>query len=152
MLRFLFVLVLAASAAHSHDVVVLPELPIPEISRLFPVDDMQAAFRWADRELLPASLLRWRPEGTCCLVTPNRWHVVELSESQFEQVSEILAGIQRPQDNRESEFYNPPICDQDERFGVYLLGRSRGGIQDFSSGNAVMRPKIAVKGMPSSGP
>ena len=154
----------AATAAHSHDAVDLPELPIPAIDQLFPVDDMTAAFRWADREPLTGNwatssrptlpwwtgagnerrvqrggeLEEWDRghRGFCCWVTPNRWHVVELSESQFEQVSEILAGIQQPQDNRESEFYNPPVCDQDERFGVYLLGRSRGGIQDFSSGNA----------------
>ena len=43
-------LVLAATAAHSHDKVVLPELPVPVIERIFLVDDLDEAFRWAGWE------------------------------------------------------------------------------------------------------
>ena len=118
MLRFTaLLLVLAATAAHSHSEIVLselPELPIPEIDQLFPVDDMAAAFRWADRT----------PAIDAPLASV-RWYVVALSEGQFRQVDALLAGIQQPQKSI-------PIggfCDGlDGRFGVYLQGWGQSGV------------------------
>ena len=52
-------LVAAASAAYSHDRVDLPELPTPEISRIFPVADLHTAFRWAGWEPSEATLTRY---------------------------------------------------------------------------------------------
>ena len=118
----LLALGLAATAAHSHDAVDLPELPIPEIDQLFPVDDENAAFRWADRS----------PPGT--RPGAGRWHVVALTESHFRQVDELLAGIQQPQISIPASGPAPwPrfFCEGlDGRFGVYLQGWSQGGVDD----------------------
>ena len=117
--------VTAASVAHSHDEVVFPELPIPEIDQLFPVEDMAAAFRWADRPLWTRAL-RWRGSGT--FGSPDRWHVVALSEGQFRQVDELLAGTQQTQ-NTISDGHGR--CEGlDGRFGVYLSSWSQGGVDN----------------------
>ena len=116
MMRFCVILIgLAASAAYSHDEVTLPELPIPAIDQLFPVDDVDAAFRWADR-----GLLGQRDWGRNRFV--SRWFVVALSESQYGAIDELLAGIQRSQVS---------VCEGlDGRFGVYLGGFSQGGVDN----------------------
>ena len=126
-MRLIFVLLLglAASAAHGHDEVVFPELPIPEIDQLFPVDSPAAAFRWAD--ISPPR----RPSSD----TDSNALVVALSESQFGQVNELLAGIQQPQNSipfdRGSLGYAMGLCEGlDGRFGVYLQGWSQGGVDD----------------------
>ena len=136
--------VLAATAAHSHDAVDLPELPIPAIDQLFPVDDLDAAHRWAGRttsygdSIIPG----WSN-------SPNRWHVVALSGSQFRQVNELLAGIQQTQKmvghwqwqindltgRRELVRVPSPVygfCTDslDGRFSVYLQGWNRGGVDN----------------------
>ena len=121
----LLALSLAATAAHSHDAVVdRPELPIPEIDQLFPVDNTNAAFRWADRPL------RFLGEHHSDFNL-----VVALTESQFGQVDALLAGIQQPQ----ISIPNVHLCDGlDGRFGVYLQGWSQGGVDDealFTLGN-----------------
>ena len=134
MLRFLCVLVLATTAAHSHDDVVLPELPIPEIDQLFPVDDMAAAFRWADRPLWTGTIPwchygNWDGE-----IPPSRWHVVALSEGQFRQVDALLAGIQQPQNTYSIRRHDRDICEGlDGRFGVYLQGWSQGENAEHTS-------------------
>ena len=123
----LLLAMLAATAAHSHDAVDLPELPIPEIDQLFPVDDMAAAFRWADRPLWTGTIPwchygNWDGE-----IPPSRWHVVALSEGQFRQVDALLAGIQQPQNTDSIRRHGRDICEGlDGRFGVYLQGWSLG--------------------------
>ena len=54
--------VTAAGVAHGHDEYDLPNLPIPEIDQLFPVDDLDAALRLAD---MPCSA-RPRSTSTTC--------------------------------------------------------------------------------------
>ena len=133
--------VLAVTAAHSHDAVDLPELPIPEIDQLFPVDDMAAAFRWADRPPWTgwgfdddAAVVRWATEFFNSPLQPrsDRWHIVALSEGSFRQVGELLAGIQQPLNNTVdiSEFDDDWCKGLDGRFGVYLQGWSQGGEDD----------------------
>ena len=125
-------LVTAAGVAHSHDAVELPELPVPEIEQLFPVDDMEAAFRWADRsplDQLGNKLFYWpvtgpNPNSERRSISPNRWHVVALSEGQFGRVASLLAGIQ--EDLIPGEGCG--ISGLDGRFGVSLLGWSQGGV------------------------
>ena len=130
MMRFCVILIgLAASAAHSHDDVVLPELPIPVVNRIYPVDDMDAAFRWADRESWwGGTEPTWGiyQEGQRDI---NHWLVVELSESQFEQVSGVLAGVQQSQN--EVSTHSLGHCQGlDGRFGVYLQGWSQGPVDN----------------------
>ena len=132
MMRFCVILIgLVASAAYSHDEVTLPELPIPAIDQLFPVDDIDAAFRWADRQRQPKgawTLLEW-VHDSMVLRPPNRWHIVALSESQFRQVGELLAGIQQTQNAIPHPVVGGTLpCEglDDGRFGVYLQGWSQG--------------------------
>ena len=129
-MRFCVILIgLAASAAYSHDDVVLPELPIPVVNRIYPVDDMDAAFRWADRESWKGGVEpTWGiyQEGQRDI---NHWLVVELSESQFEQVSGVLAGVQQSQN--EVSTHSLGFCQGlDGRFGVYLQGWSQGPVDN----------------------
>ena len=133
-MRFSFALllacVLAATAAHSHDAVDLPQLPIPAIDQLFPVDSPAAAFRWAD--ISPTR----RPSSDSDVNTL----VVALSEGQFRQVDALLAGIQQPQisipipiggDYTRVVGATVGLCEGlDGRFGVYLQGWSQGGVDD----------------------
>ena len=127
-------LVLAASAAVAHEDITLPELPIPEIDQLFPVYDIDAAFRWADRDTLGLgrwdSGVKWRvPAGPVdSFRWPSRWHVVALSERSFKEVDALLAGIQQPQKNR--YLGQNGFCDVDERFGVYLQGIGSSGLNN----------------------
>ena len=129
----------AASVAHSHDEVELPELPIPEIDQLFPVEDMAEAFRWADREV-------WQGDAYGNVVwgfsdgqrqRVDSWVVVALSEGQFGRVASLLAGIQQPQNSRPDNSgslnfkgKNGQCSGLDGRFGVYLQGWSQGGVDD----------------------
>ena len=125
--------VLAATAAHSHEEIELPELPIPEIDQLFPVDSVEAAFRWAGHDFWgDPDRLRWRQEvnwegdnvefnyGGVTSLTPNRFVVVSLSEGQFGRLGALLAGIQEPLSTDENEFT--------DRFAVYMEGWSQGGL------------------------
>ena len=133
--------VLAATAAYSHDGYDLPELPIPVIDQLFPVDDMAAALRLADRPLWTgwgfdddAAVVRWATEFFNSPLQPrsDRWYIVALSEGSFRQVGELLAGIQQPLNNIiEIPEWDDDFCKGlDGRFGVYLQGWSQGREDD----------------------
>ena len=91
-----------ATAAHSHDEVDLPEPPLPEIKRIFPVADLHTAFQWAGEEPSERVLNSYRnqidSQRTGVEGYLNSWYVLELSESQFEQIRGVLASIQEPLD------------------------------------------------------
>ena len=126
----LLLAMLAAAAAHSHDAVDLPELPIPEIDQLFPVDDIAAAVRWADWEShlsfydSSPHWIRFEDRAQIDLF-PKRWHVVALAESHFVQLSELLAGIQEDLQKGDGCGFRGS-----KRFTVYLLGTSQGGVDN----------------------
>ena len=94
MMRFCVILIgLAASAAYSHDEVALPEVPAPEVKRIFPVAEAAEAYRWAGREVDQSQLTYVdRNKGGGGYVIS--WYVVELSESQYEQYDALLGSIQ----------------------------------------------------------
>ena len=111
----LLLALLAATAAHSHSEIVLPELPIPEIDQLFPVDDMAAAFRWADWPM-PAEISEYTASFS--------WGVLVLSESQFAEVSARVSAIQQP-------LYTNKRCDwftSQERFALFVYSEQGGGV------------------------
>ena len=101
----LLLALLVATAAHSHDEIDLPELPIPVIDQLFPVDDMTAAFRWADREPLEASgyasdywkecamsAVHWRAKWEACQAELRVLRGGGKSSSVPRQASERVSG------------------------------------------------------------
>ena len=129
----------AAGAAWAHSELVLPELPIPVIDQLIPADNMEQAFRWADREPWvgwrrqeAGGVVSWATEFFDLPLQPssNRWHVVALSESHFGRVAELLASIQQPLNNTISEYDDDWCKGLDGRFGIYLQGWSQGGADD----------------------
>lgn len=135
----LFAAVFWVGAAWAHSELVLPELPIPVIDQLIPADNMEQAFRWADREPWvgwrrqeAGGVVSWASEFFDSPLQPssNRWHVVALSESQFGRVAELLASIQQPLNNTISEYDDDWCKGLDGRFGIYLQGWSQGGAAD----------------------
>ena len=119
-------LVLAATAAHSHDEVVLPELPVPVIERIFPEEpiyEKEEVFRWAQNPEVGIVGASFNGE----LWYYYDWLLVELLEGQFGQVSELLAGIQEDMYVDES-LCGPPSGDlRFDRFGLSLESDIRGG-------------------------
>lgn len=145
----LLALGLAATAAHSHDAVDLPELPIPQVKRIYPVADLHTAFQWAGQEPSESTLNHYADRDLIESQSAYNdfllwaWYVVELSESQFEQISGVLAGIQENLDSPTSGAY---CKDLEDRFTISLQIGFDGGVSgEYLSYVYEGRPSLATR-------
>ena len=108
---------LAATAAYSHEEIELPELPIPEIDQLFPVDDKVAAYRWA-------GFSKARRPGDAT----NSWGILVLSESSLDEIAALVAAIQQPILNGTCARGNKWDDRENERVALWLQADFGGGV------------------------